>query len=279
MDVIDFRVRPPVGGFLQSLMYADPERRDGITRQAGFEPSAAARQQSMALMLEEMAAAGVARAVVVGRHAGAVGTISNDDIADLVRAHPGRFLGVASIDPTQRVAACETITRAWADGFKAVTIEPGWYPLPMHADDRRLYPIYAHCEDLGVPLVLTAGGPAGPDLSYSDPMRTDRVLADFPRLTVVLAHGGWPWVHPVLAMAQRRANLYLCPDMYFCGFAGWEAYVQAADGALADRMLYASAFPFCPIDQYRRWFERLPLRPDNLRKVMGENARRLLRLS
>ena len=44
----------------------------------------------------------------------------------------------------------------------------------MHADDRRLYPIYGHCEDVGVPVIMMVGGTAGPDLSYSDPIRTDR---------------------------------------------------------------------------------------------------------
>lgn len=280
--VIDFRLRPPVGGFLQTLMYSAGERRDGFTRTVGFEPSPAAQQQSLPLLLQEMDAAGVDRGVVVGRLAGTLGSVSNADVAALVAAHVTdkgpRFIGAASIDPTSRTGACATITQAVKDGFKAINIEPGSYPVPMYADDRRLYPIYAHCEDLGVPVILMVGGTAGPDLSYSDPIRTDRVLADFPKLPVVVAHGGWPWVNEILHVAFRRPNLYLSPDMYFSRMPGWEEYVKAADGFLAERLLYASSFPFCPVKDYKTWFETLPIRPQNLELVMGGNAARLLKL-
>lgn len=276
--IIDFRLRPPLGGFLDTLMYAAGERRDGFTRTVGFEPSPAAQQQSMDLLMQEMDGAGVDKGVVVGRLAGTLGSVSNADVEQIVREYPGRFIGAASIDPTHRVAACETITNAVAGGFKAINIEPGSYPVPMYADDRRLYPIYAHCEDLGVPVILMVGGTAGPDLSYSDPVRTDRVLADFPRLNVVVVHGGWPWVTEILHIAFRRPNMYLSPDMYFSRMPGWEEYVKAADTFLADRMLYASSFPFCPVRDYKQWFEQLPIRPENLEKVMGGNARRLLGL-
>ncbi|HBD38565.1 MAG TPA: amidohydrolase, partial [Cupriavidus sp.] len=152
--IIDFRLRPPVGGFLDTLMYAAGERRDGFTRTVGFEPSPAAQQQSMELLLKEMDEAGVDKGVVVGRLAGTLGSVSNEDVARIVRDYPQRFIGAASIDPTNRVTACKTISDAVASGFKAINIEPGSYPIPMYADDRRLYPIYAHCEDLGVPVIM-----------------------------------------------------------------------------------------------------------------------------
>ncbi|MEJ7929509.1 amidohydrolase family protein [Ramlibacter sp. AN1015] len=276
--IIDFRIRPPVGGFLNTLMYSAGERRDGFTRTVGFEPSRAAQEQSMELLLREMDEAGVDRGVVVGRLAGVLGSVPNEDVQRIVADHPQRFIGAASIDPTDRRRACDTITQAVRDGFKLVNIEPGSYPIPMYADDRRLYPIYAHCEDLGVPVIMMVGGTAGPDLSYSDPIRTDRVLTDFPRLDVVVAHGGWPWVTEILHLGFRRQNMWLSPDMYFSRMPGWEEYVKAADTFLADRMLYASSFPFCPVKPYKEWFERLPMRPENLEKVMGGNARRLLKL-
>lgn len=278
MTVIDFRLRPPVAGFLDTLMYSAGARRDGFTRSVGFEPSAAAQQQSMALLLAEMDEAGVDRGVVVGRMAGTLGSVPNADVLDLVNGHGKRFIGAASIDPTSRRQACDAIDTAIAQGFKLINIEPGAYPIPLYADDRRLYPIYAHCEDRGVPVILMVGGTAGPDLSYSDPIRTDRVLADFPQLKVVVAHGGWPWVTEILHIAFRRPNLYLSPDMYFSRMPGWEEYVKAADGFLADRTLYASSFPFCPVREYKRWFETLPIRPENLSKIMGGNAQRLLGL-
>lgn len=279
MEVIDFRIRPPVGGFLRTLMYSAGERRDGFTKTVGFTPSKAAQERSLPLLLQEMDDAGVSKGVVVGRHSGALGSVPNEDVETLLAEHPNRFIGAASIDPTSRLAACRSITESIRRGFKLVNIEPGSYPIPLYADDRKLYPIYGHCEDLGVPVILMVGGTAGPDLSYSDPIRTDRVLADFPNLKVVVAHGGWPWVTQILHIAFRRPNLYLSPDMYFSRMPGWEEYVKAADGFLAERMLYASSFPFCPVKGYRQWFETLPIRAANLERVMSVNARELLKLT
>lgn len=276
--IIDFRIRPPVAGFRDTLMYSAGERRNGFTRSVGFEPSAAAQEQSMELLLQEMDLAKIDRGVVVGRLAGTLGSVSNEDVLRILQQYPDRFVGAASIDPTSRVGACKTIDEALAAGFKLINIEPGSYPIPMYADDRRLYPIYAHCEDRKVPVILMAGGTAGPDLSYSDPIRTDRVLADFPNLKVVLAHGGWPWVTEILHVAFRRSNMYLSPDMYFSRMPGWEQYVAAADTFLSERMLYASSFPFCPVKDYRDWFETLPIKPRNLARVMGGNAMTLLGL-
>lgn len=278
MRIIDFRLRPPAKGFLDTLMYNAGERRDGFTRTVGFEPSPAAQQQSMGMLLEEMDEAGVAHGVVVGRLAGMLGSIRNEEVLSLMRDHGPRFIGAASIDPTNRRKAIETIDQAIADGFKLINVEPGAYPIPMLADDRRLYPIYAHCEDKGIPIILMVGGTAGPDLSYSNPINTDRVLADFPTLKVVAAHGAWPWVNEILHIAFRRPNLYLSPDMYFSRMPGWEEYVKAADSFLADRMLYASSFPFCPVKGYRDWFETLPIREENMEKVMWRNAAGLLGL-
>jgi predicted TIM-barrel fold metal-dependent hydrolase len=152
----------------------------------------------MALLLKEMDQAGVDKGVVVGRLAGTLGSVSNDDVAAILSEFPDRFIGAASIDPTHRAAAFATIDNAIKSGFKLINIEPGAYPVPMYADDRKLYPIYGHCEDKCIPIILMVGGTAGPDLSYSDPIRTDRVLADFPRLQVVVAHGAWPWVTQIL---------------------------------------------------------------------------------
>jgi len=278
MNIIDFRIRPPFKSFLSTVMYANPDRRDRFTRQLGLTPSPAAQTLSVPLLLGEMDAAGVGVGVVVGRNSGSLGSVDNADVAEFVAAHPGRFVGVAAIDPTDRRKAVSQIDSAIAQGFKAVNIEPGAYPLPLHTDDRRLYPIYAHCEDRGIPVIMMTGGNAGPDISYTAPDRIDRVLADFPTLKIVSSHGNWPWVTEILHVAFRRSNLYLSPDMYLVNMPGMDLYVKAADGFLADRFLYASSFPFCSVKDYAAWFRTLPIRPENMERVLRTNAAGLLGL-
>ena len=276
MSVIDFRLRPPVKGFLDMVMYAKPERRDGITRQHGMEPAESAQAQSMDLLLGEMEAAGVTCGVVMGRHSGLYGSVSNQDVAEIARRWPGRFVGVGSIDPSERRRALAQIDEAIALGLAAINLEPGVYPQPLYVDDRRLYPIYARCEDRGIPVTIMAGGSAGPDLSYTHPVHVDRVAADFPELRIALTHGAWPWVSEILHVAFRRPNVYLSPDQYLCNMPGMDDYIRAANGFLADRFLYASSYPFIGVKRYADWFRSLPIRPELLPQLMHANAARFL---
>ncbi|RTL63034.1 MAG: amidohydrolase [Hyphomicrobiales bacterium] len=278
MFTVDFRIRPPFKSFLKTAMYAGAARRDGITRKVGFEPSPAAMGQSLPLLISEMDAAGVDKGVVVGRVSGALGNVDNADILEVCALHPGRFVPIAGIAPLPRKAAILEAERLLGLGFKGLSIEPGGLPEPLHYDDRRLYPFYAFCEDRNVPLVIMGGGNAGPDISFTAPEHIDRVLADFPELKIVSAHGHWPWGTQILHVAFRRPNLFLAPDYLMANMPGMDDYVRACDSFLADQFLFASAFPFAPVAGYAAWFRALPIRPANLEKIMGGTACRLLGL-
>jgi predicted TIM-barrel fold metal-dependent hydrolase len=276
--VIDFRVRPPLRGFLDLALFKEAERRDRYTRSLGFEPAPSAVKKSIDLLCGEMDAAGVTMGLVVGRHAGALGSMSNDDVIAICRDYPDRFVGAASVDPTNRRGAIRQIEEARAAGMKIVNVEPGAYPAPLLPDDRRLYPIYAYCEDAKIPILLMAGGNAGPTIEYTVPVALDNVLVDFPELKVVLTHGGWPWVSQVIHLAIRRPNLYLSPDMYLANMPGMDDFLKVANGFLADRFIFGSCYPFCPLQGYAEWYRTLPLSDAAKRKTMYDNAARLLGL-
>jgi uncharacterized protein len=276
MNIIDFRVRPPFKGFLNMIMYTNAARRDRMTARHGMSPARSAQSRSMELLLEEMDAAAVNLGVVTGRYSAVFGSVSNRDLIDLVKAYPQRFVGIPSIDPTNRRAAIEGLEEAHACGLIGINIEPGSYPNPMHVDDRRLYPIYAYCEDRDVPVVIMAGGNAGPDLSYTLPVHIDRVAGDFPGMRIAVSHGGWPWVHEILHVAYRRENLYVSPDQYLCNMPGMDEYVRAANGYLAERFLYASSYPFISTKAYADWFLKLPIRDEVMERLLHKNAAEFL---
>jgi len=279
MKVIDFRLRPPLKGFLDTIMYSQAARRDRITGYHGLKPAPSAQQKSIELLLKEMDEAGVTLGVAMGRYSGPYGTVSNEDVAAIAKEYPGRFIGVASIDPTDRRKAIGQIEKARADGLVGVNFEPGAYPVPMYADDRRLYPIYAYCEDNNIPVVMMAGGSAGPDLSYTMPVHVDRVAGDFPKMKLAISHGGWPWVSEILHVAFRRENVYISTDQYLAGMPGHDEYVRAANGFLADRFLYASSYPFTSAKDYLAWFRALPIRPEVMEKLLYRNAAGFLGLA
>ncbi len=276
MKIVDFRLRPPLRGYLDTIMYSQAARRDRITGFHGMTPARSAQEKSIEMLLKDMDEAGVTRGVAMGRYSGPYGTVSNEDVAAIVKDYPGRFIGVASIDPTDRRKAIRQIEDAKAAGLTGVNIEPGAYPMPLYADDRRLYPIYAYCEDNNVPVVMMAGGSAGPDLSYTMPVHVDRVAGDFPKMKLAISHGGWPWVHEILHVAFRRENVYLSPDQYLCGMPGTDEYVRAANGYLSDRFLYASSYPFLCVKAYLAWFRTLPIREAVMEKLLCRNAEAFL---
>ena len=278
MKIIDFRVRPPMPGVQDLIYFRQPERFQAFNRKLGFEPAPSALAQSIDTLFEEMDAVGVVRGVIIGRVSRTLGNTDNDGIAEICRKYPDRFSGFAAVDPLNRRAAMDEIERIVKIGLKGLNIEPGQYRIPLMADDRRLYPVYALCEDLGLPIVLMTGGNPGPDLGYTFPVALDRVAAEFPKLSIIVSHGNWPWVHEALHIAFRRPNVYLSPDMYLFGLPGSADYVQAADTYLADQFIYASAYPLTPLKPYAERFLALPIRPESMEKVLYKNATRLLKL-
>jgi predicted TIM-barrel fold metal-dependent hydrolase len=81
--------------------------------------------------------------------------ISNDAVAAIAGSYPGRFVGVAAVDLARPVEAVRELRRCVRDlGFRALRVVPWLWNLPP--DDRRYYPLYAECVDLGLDDETTA---------------------------------------------------------------------------------------------------------------------------
>src|SRR5699024_7454746 len=109
----------------------------------------------------------------------------------------------------------------------------------------------------------------------SDPRSVDRVAEDFPDLTIVCSHGCWPKTDQFIALAYRHDNVYLESSIYEF-LPGAQPFIEAARTILQDRVVYASAFPFNPLDTHKRFVETFDFPPDVLEKIMSGNAARVL---
>ena len=264
-------------GFLDMVMYADIDRTARMAAGLGMELPPSVRQRSPEMMLREMDEAGVQMGVVPGRISPILGTIEADDIAAIVSEYPDRLVGFAGIDPVKRRTAIQAIDAAIGAGMKGIVIEPGLLTSAMHLDDARMYPIYAHCEDRKIPVLFMAGGNAGPDCTYTAPEHIDRVARDFPELKIISGHGNWPWVAEIIHVCYRRPNIWLSPDMYiFGGMPGAMDYVNAANGFMADRFLFATAYPLLPFKRALETFLQFPLKASVLDRILFRNAAELL---
>ena len=281
--IIDARVRPPFKSLKQVLSSA-PGSRPPVKRSplvSGYERPQSMVQKSFELFVAEMDDAGSDKGILVGRQAGHR-LVSNDDIAELQNMHPTRFpVAIAGINGSNVEVAVNEVERAIKGlDFKGIAMDPGWLVPPLYVDDKSIYPIYSKCAELGGVLYLTCSLMQGPDISFAEPARIQRVANDFPELKIVVVHGAFPFTNEMLGVMIANAplgNLWVMPDFFqfIPGFAGAQDWVEASNHYIGDRMLYASSYPVRPLKQSLDEFRRFHYQPEVIENIMANNAANL----
>jgi predicted TIM-barrel fold metal-dependent hydrolase len=211
--------------------------------------------------------------------------LSSEEMADRAAAHPDVLIPFGSVDPLTGEAAIRRaqhlISEHAVRGFKFHPSLQGFAP-----DDQRYYPLYAVIEEAGLPAVFHTGqtgigaglpGGRGIKLRLSNPMLLDDVAADFPGMTVILAHPSVPWQDEALSIATHKANVYI-------DLSGWSPkyfppqLVRAASSYLQDKMLFGTDYPLLTPERWLSDFELLDIKPEVRPKILKHNAVRLLGL-
>lgn len=282
MKVIDLRCRPaylhPFFGGVPGSPEHDIAR--WLNRRVGTRGADDHFERSLTPegFLAEVREADLHKAVVVGRHTPSQ-HLSNDKIHGIVQGHD-ELLGVGAVEPALQgiEGALKEIDRAIdVLGLAGIDLEPGFAEPARHPDDPLYWPIYEHLQKRGIPLFLMSG-PTTPDPSYNDPARLAAVARAFPTLKIVVYHGYWPNVQQAIGVAFRYENIHLVPDMYLF-LPGSEGYVQAANGFLAEQLLFGSSYTFRPIRQSIEDAQHLGLKDEVVEKFFSGNAERLFGLS
>ena len=212
-------------------------------------------------------------------------TLSNEEIAQAAAEHPDVLIPFGSIDPARGApgirAARRLVEEHGVRGFKFHPSIQAFEP-----NDRAHYPLWAELESLGVPALFHTGqtgigaglpGGRGIKLRYSDPMLLDDVAADFPGLTVIMAHPSVPWQDAAIAVAQHKANVYI-------DLSGWSPkyfppqLVRAANGLLKRKVLFVSDFPVITPDRWLADFAKLEIKDEVRPLILKDNAVRMLGL-
>lgn len=276
--IIDARLRPPTDYYLSST--TDIPGFDTYYKRFGVERAPSLEGRSMELCFQEMDKVGVTLALCPARWGwGKDPLVPADEVVRVMQEYPGRFYGAVAVDGSQTRRAFSIIEEYVLNGpVKAVCMEPGISQTPLYIDDKRLYPIYDFLQEREIPLFLMGGGANGPDLSYQDAVHMDRMLVDFPNLTVIDIHANVPFVQQAIMVALRRPNLFLCPDMYLDNTPFMREFVDAMNCMLQDQIVYGSSYPFIGIVEGYELFMKMPIKKDVLPKIFYENAARALKL-
>ena len=213
--------------------------------------------------------------------------IGNDYVADMVKQHPDVFIGFASVDPHKGKRAVEEVERSARElslkGVKFQQAIQDFYP-----NDRKYYPIYEKCVEHGLPVIfhmghtgvgagLPGGGGIRLDLLRPIPY-VDDVARDFPELTIIGAHPAWPWHDELLSVVLHKANVYM-------DLSGWSpkyfppSVIQYANTLLQDKVLFGTDYPLLTPERWLRDFEAAPFKEEVRKKILLENARRVLKVN
>ncbi len=212
--------------------------------------------------------------------------LSSEEIAEQAAEHPDVLIPFGSVDPHAGKAAVARARRLVTEhGVRGFKFHPSLQAFePNH---QRFYALYAALEELGVPALFHTGqtgigaglpGGRGVKLRYSDPMLLDDVAADFPGLTIVLAHPSVPWQDEAISIATHKANVYI-------DLSGWSPkyfppqLVRAANTLLKRKVLFGSDFPVITPDRWRADFDALEIKDDVRPLILKENAVRMLGLT
>jgi len=117
-------------------------------------------------------------------------------------------------------------------------------------------------------------------IDFGRPLYLDRVACDFPGLTLVANHGGWPWVTELVAVAWKHPTVYIelgaiSPKYIARPGTGWEPLLVYGRSLLQDRVLWATDC-MLPFDRSLQEARELPLPPEVIDKWLGLNAATLL---
>lgn len=113
--------------------------------------------------------------------------------------------------------------------------------------------------------------------SVGRPITLDRLAIDFPELTLIGIHLGYPWTEEMIAVAWKHPNVYIGCDAYAPRHWG-ESFVHFANSWGQDKALFGTDWPVIDPERAVKEVDELNLRPEPKRKLMRENALKIFRL-
>jgi len=176
--------------------------------------------------------------------------IPNTYIADYVRQHPGKLLGLAGLDPFAPDADSALAMADEDEAFCGVTLSPA--ACGFHPADSRVWNVYDRCCQRGLVVMVHQGVglSAATRIEFARPHLWDEVLREYPQLPVIIAHMGYPWLDETIALLGKHPNVYAdAAGLIRRPWYAYNALVRAYQFGVADKLLFGSDFPFLTAEE------------------------------
>ncbi len=206
----------------------------------------------------------------------------NDKTAAICNQYPDRLGGFCFVDPSNGIMnAVKEVERGVKElGLKAVYLTA--FRTHLASNDKRNYPIYAKCAELGVPVFLYSSMnlSAAVPMDIGHPIYIDEVARDFPELKIVASVSGWPWTLEFIGLALRHTNVWLNMETHDPGLItaqgrGLEPYVHWIP-RIQDKFFFSSDWNSqgIPLETLIKSVEEWPFSHEIKEKILYKNARK-----
>jgi predicted TIM-barrel fold metal-dependent hydrolase len=200
---------------------------------------------------------------------------TTDELGEVVTKYPDRFSGYAAYDPFHISTSLEEIERGVKQyGFKGVFVHIYGFDIPL--DSRQMYPLYAKCCELDIPVVMQVGYVLeGMPSEHGRPILLDRIALDFPKLNIIGSHTGYPWSEELISMVYKFENVYFGASAHMPRY--WDpSVVKNINSRLRDKAIFGTnAIPW---EMMLPQIEELGLKDESKAKLLRENAVKLFKL-
>ena len=204
------------------------------------------------------------------------GVVSNEYVFEFCQGND-IFLPFCTINPFLISQPAQEFKKYIKVGAKGIKLYPSYNH--FYPNDNKIYPLYALAREHQLPVLIHTGSSVfkGSKIKYADPIYLDDVASDFPELSLIMAHSGRGlWYEKAFLLSRIHPNLYLeisglPPKNLLNYFPDMEKII--------DKFIYGSDWPgIKTISSNIEAIKVLPLAEESIKKVLYNNAARVLRL-
>ncbi|MBT8339191.1 MAG: amidohydrolase [Desulfatitalea sp.] len=204
---------------------------------------------------------------------------SVEEIAAIVRQCPSRLKGLYGINPYKKMEGVRELEAAVKEyGFIGAHLHT--YGFSRAINHRDYWPYYAKCHELDIPVVMQVGHSA--EAMPSDlarPVRLDDIALYFPRLRIVGAHTGWPWVEELIAMSWKHRHIYIGTSMHLPKY--WDrslvSFLNTRRGI--GKVMFGSDYPGLSYDEALQQLDQIRLKEEAKKSLLRGTALKVFNLN